>query len=283
MEVEAEFPKCAICLVDVEDPRALPCGHSFCGPSRGCLNSLDIREGLRCAVCRVVHPQVTIEALKPLYGIRDFLQVQALRTHKKVHLPCFMHTAEECTFWCTECNIMICEKCIDEDHDNHSMRKLRKHFVDKIESQFEMPLKDGLTKYKKILEKKIDCKMAELEKLQSDKKDADNYSKILRNEIPGKSVPEMPFLMHLSNVNLRKRNFLAISENTLVACGRESPASSTTSLCTELSEQSSVGSSSPAAVSSDQSCRSMCLISRKEYTRREQPHKQPFRLPFYRG
>ena len=63
---------CVVCHEAYRDPRALPCGHSYCGPPRVCLKSLEIeRNKMTCAICRS-NFDLNAEDIKPLYGIRDF-------------------------------------------------------------------------------------------------------------------------------------------------------------------------------------------------------------------
>ena len=130
-----ETIQCAICKETLEDPRPLPCGHSYCGPARNCLKSMENSEGLLvCAICREEH-NLKAEDIKPLYGIRDFLQ----RDDEKLasnELVCSLHQKMECTLWCCDCDIMICGTCLENDHDGHLTRSLKRCLREKVQSKF---------------------------------------------------------------------------------------------------------------------------------------------------
>ena len=66
--------ECSICADNLLDPRALPCGHSYCGPPRTCLSALQ-KPGdvLKCAICCKEYI-IKISDMKPLYGIREHLE-----------------------------------------------------------------------------------------------------------------------------------------------------------------------------------------------------------------
>ena len=61
--------ECPICSDKITDPRVLPCGHSFCGPTQSCLSCMQQDAILKCAVCRAEN-QLNFKDLKPLYGIQ---------------------------------------------------------------------------------------------------------------------------------------------------------------------------------------------------------------------
>ena len=66
--------ECPICTDPLTDPRALPCGHSYCGPPKDCLKGVKKKSGgLKCSVCQEESDR-DISKLKPLFGIRDFLE-----------------------------------------------------------------------------------------------------------------------------------------------------------------------------------------------------------------
>ena len=45
--------ECSICLEFFENPRMLPCGHSYCGSPRTCLTDLlNLSDPPKCAVCK---------------------------------------------------------------------------------------------------------------------------------------------------------------------------------------------------------------------------------------
>ena len=158
MAVSAELIECVICSENLLDPRALPCGHSYCGPPRPCLTGLkNPSGGICCAICRVDH-DLKPEDIKPLFGIRDLIQgISESRVQESpVQIPCSTHQAKDCTLWCKTCDVMICFECIGDEHDGHPVRKLKSYLVEKIESQLGKPLQEGVEEYKSGLMRKIE-------------------------------------------------------------------------------------------------------------------------------
>ena len=140
---ECEAWECAICSEVLSDPRALPCGHSFCGPPRKCLTNLkhEFSGKLRCALCTIEH-DVKVKNLTPLYGIREGLDSLRLEREKpsssKIQSSqkashCDKHCGYELSLWCTNCGEAICSRCVNESHEDHDMKSLkaflRKEFV----------------------------------------------------------------------------------------------------------------------------------------------------------
>ena len=159
--------ECVICNENLLDPRALPCGHSYCGPPRSCLNSIKNADGgMCCAVCRTDHC-LQPNDIKPLYGIRDYIHESVRKKMTKtIFLPCFVHKNKECTFWCNTCRTMICDECFDDKHEDHSTRRLKKHLIKTIEEKFGKSLKEGISLYRDDLHYKFQSQNSELERLK---------------------------------------------------------------------------------------------------------------------
>ncbi|XP_075265214.1 tripartite motif-containing protein 5-like [Convolutriloba macropyga] len=133
--------ECAICTDTLLDPRALPCGHSFCGPPRTCLNAIrcnsvkfSIRFGsskhAKCAVCNQVFA-LDVDDLKPLYGIRDALQTLSAVSKSedkmavdKVTQRCQLH-GNRTFLWCKDCSLELCSTCFEEKHEVHDVKSLK--------------------------------------------------------------------------------------------------------------------------------------------------------------
>ena len=115
----ADSLKCAICTEFLVEPRALPCGHSYCGPAKKCLNFIkhNMDQASKCAVCTQVF-QVKVSDLNPLYGIRDAIGSLSVSDGKSVCGPECDHAK---TLWCRDCNIPLCLPCVDSDHSDHSL------------------------------------------------------------------------------------------------------------------------------------------------------------------
>ena len=215
MAVSTELIECVICSENLLDPRALPCGHSFCGPPRCCLTGLkNSTGGICCAICRVDH-DLKPEAIKPLYGIRDYL----LKNQTSPDIPCLVHTSKECTFRCLDCELMICFECTEDEHDGHFVRNLKKHLIAKVESLFGKSWRHGIAKYRESLEKmrasqKFELenqktRMEEIEKqlqaVQLQMSVIDSCLEPLSHNNDEKRVSETLSLLKLSNLELLER------------------------------------------------------------------------------
>ena len=128
---------CSICTGILSDPRVLPCGHSYCGPPKNCLDIIVLDNGLKCALCKGFH-NLNKSDLKPLFGIRDYIhqatKPAVRRKSKKFKAPfCSLHDDTSVTFRCKTCNLDVCAECIDDGkHDEHSLRSFKKHLQDLV-------------------------------------------------------------------------------------------------------------------------------------------------------
>ena len=172
--------ECAISNESLLDPRALPCGHSYCGPPRKCLTAMENSQGgLCCAICRTDH-NLKADDIKPLYGIRDYFPNSLGKTApRRPRIPCSMHKNLECTFWCNSCNVMICVSCFEPEHDGHSVRSLKTYLVGQVESIFGAPFRQRISEWRESLEKLISFKKSQFEEVEKDLKTAQK----LRDEI----------------------------------------------------------------------------------------------------
>ena len=59
---------------------------------------------------------------------------------------------------------MICIDCIEEHHDDHLVRNLKKYLKGEIETKLAKPFKEGIAECKKILEQIIQSTASELER-----------------------------------------------------------------------------------------------------------------------
>ena len=125
--------ECSICKGFLTDPRALPCGHSFCGPPKICLKGVERRDVLRCAVCKDTF-NLKLSKLKPLFGIGDFLQQSTSKTsydNNSFDVMCKDHEDDKVMFWCRCCQEKACQKCFDAKHQSHSLINFRTHRKEK--------------------------------------------------------------------------------------------------------------------------------------------------------
>ena len=160
---------CSICHEKFLDPRILPCGHSYCGPPRTCLNSMQSGDNkMTCAICRSNFFQ-RVSDIKPLYGIRDHFgrswPFESENRSSKI-LSCQKHSEMECKLWCLECDINVCEQCIEQNHDGHPVRNLRKHLMEKIEAKVGQEWYRGMTSYLLSLETLVSTSEQKLRELR---------------------------------------------------------------------------------------------------------------------
>ena len=136
---------CPVCHDPLLDPRVLPCGHSYCPPSKPCLKFLQKDPGvLTCSICRAEH-RILISSLKPLFEIRDVLQKAhqgpLFKPPKCDHNLC----SELVSFWCKNCQIPICEDCLEAKHENHPILSFKTCLKRKLKEKLgKKPIREQL-------------------------------------------------------------------------------------------------------------------------------------------
>ena len=171
MQSIVKLPECSICTDVIEDPRHLPCGHSYCGPPKTCLDMLQSEGILICALCKEEH-KINISDLKPMYGLREFLRNQketseglptivSSTSQKRLH--CFVHPNTPVTLWCKVCQETMCANCVEFDkHSEHQFVPFAKNLHSIVSQQAQK-----LTEQHMICIREFDEKIRELEpKLQ---------------------------------------------------------------------------------------------------------------------
>lgn len=122
---------CAICTEPFEDPKVLPCQHTFCCK---CLEKYfqsytpdgSLSEGCYpCPVCRasVSLPESGLEGLKLDPDKAGPLQDLATKiASKKLHCDVCKYSKRETTAknYCSHCNINYCDNC-SKDHESHNL------------------------------------------------------------------------------------------------------------------------------------------------------------------
>ncbi|XP_078584675.1 E3 ubiquitin-protein ligase TRIM32-like [Branchiostoma floridae x Branchiostoma japonicum] len=118
---------CSICLELFSRPKILPCQHTFC---QDCIQfHALVQIPFQCPVCR---QQVRLTP-KEVPGMQDSRIVANLceRLKKQETLPgevreqhqsknrCSLHSSRELKLYCKQCQMPVCELCLEETHENH--------------------------------------------------------------------------------------------------------------------------------------------------------------------
>ena len=124
--------KCGICLELFQDPRSLPCLHTFC---RECIQRslLNDNRSLNCPVCRAKHElgeegasllPVDQHSLEKLPLQKLLLQQ---RSGGDANKNCgFCGEAMSPVGWCSDCKVLICSQCLAL---HRKMAFLKKHHI----------------------------------------------------------------------------------------------------------------------------------------------------------
>ena len=115
---DPEDLKCGICLELFQDPRSLPCLHTFC---RECIQrSLnEENHSLKCPVCRVKHELSEGAGLLPVnqYALQELPLKRLQKQREDNGGPHQLVECKSCgeqavmVAWCYECDAMICPLC----------------------------------------------------------------------------------------------------------------------------------------------------------------------------
>ena len=169
--------ECPICTDALTDPRVLPCGHSYCGPPKNCLQGVQQQTqdpALKCAVCQEEF-NLQVSQLKPLYGIRDFLEQTTLQARRSENegsfeVLCEEHVGNAVMFWCKSCTKKACKECFDSEHESHDLISFRKYLKQKVQPLYVNLLNrtENIQKRSVKIIKNLEAKKKDLEKIDAD-------------------------------------------------------------------------------------------------------------------
>eukprot|EP00058_Branchiostoma_floridae_P005894 XP_002591382.1 hypothetical protein BRAFLDRAFT_86889 [Branchiostoma floridae] len=125
---------CSICLELFTRPKVLPCQHTFC---RDCLQDhAGKKKHLKCPNCRqqVRLPPQGVAGLQDNHLVTSLcerLQNQATLSGETREQPqsgnrCSFHPSEDVKVYCKQCNVPVCNECLDEAHSDHRTITLKK-------------------------------------------------------------------------------------------------------------------------------------------------------------
>ncbi|XP_056135734.1 tripartite motif-containing protein 2 [Lampris incognitus] len=167
-QIDKQFLICSICLDRYENPKVLPCLHTFC---ERCLQNYIPAHSLTlsCPVCRQtsILPEKGVAALQSNFFITNLMDVlqrppetcsqeaAALDTITSVVtgqlLSCPNHGGNVMEFYCPPCETAMCEECTSGEHAEHPT----------------VPLKDVVEQHKASLQEQLDAVKKRLPEIDS--------------------------------------------------------------------------------------------------------------------
>ncbi|XP_066275173.1 tripartite motif-containing protein 2-like [Branchiostoma lanceolatum] len=126
-EFDEKFLTCPVCQEIYDDPRVLPCLHTFCAR---CLETWRREKGqLTCPTCRhQVRLQGTgVSNLSPNFYINSLLDFRVLHKSEEDHTQCQMCKSDaKVEGRCADCSILLCKNCITA---HSSIPALKDHYI----------------------------------------------------------------------------------------------------------------------------------------------------------
>uniref|UniRef100_A0A8C2HUM3 Tripartite motif-containing protein 2 n=1 Tax=Cyprinus carpio TaxID=7962 RepID=A0A8C2HUM3_CYPCA len=156
-QINKQFLICSICLDRYNNPKVLPCLHTFC---ERCLQNYIPAHSLTlsCPVCRQtsILPEKGVAALQSHCFITNLMEVLKRSPDTNLSedctdaingvstgrpLSCPNHGGNVMEFYCPSCETAMCEACSNGEHAEHAT----------------VPLKDALEQHKASLQEQLDA------------------------------------------------------------------------------------------------------------------------------
>lgn len=116
---------CAVCLEVFVNPKFLPCHHTYCAECIADLSRRRPGKPFKCPSCRkeVTLPPGGVEALQNNFYIKQEDLDNASRGIVDV-TKCTLHAQQILDMYCSDCDQLVCFKCVWTKHKDHNMKDL---------------------------------------------------------------------------------------------------------------------------------------------------------------
>ena len=116
--ITTDLSTCPICLDLCDNPKSLPCLHTFCLKClQGLFRDKLPRAEVSCPICRNKFqiPQNGLDGLR-----HNFVVQQLAEMAQKRESSCEKHKDKQVEFYCHDCKENICVKCLSINHNSHN-------------------------------------------------------------------------------------------------------------------------------------------------------------------
>ncbi|XP_078522904.1 tripartite motif-containing protein 59 [Lissotriton helveticus] len=204
---------CCICYNLYEDPRVLPCSHTFC---KSCLESVvqsssnysiwrPIRLPLKCPTCRSVAelPPTGIGALPANFALRSIIEKYSKENNQDI-LTCSEHSRQPLNVYCLLDRKLVCGHCLTVgQHQGHPIDDLQSAYIKEKDTPHKLMelLRDKQwTKICDLIDHLEERKSESMNMVQEQKKEALQYFKKINETIETKKYD---LLASLNDINTR--------------------------------------------------------------------------------
>ena len=142
--------ECSVCLNTFNDPRMLPCGHTFCLQCITTQINKSTNEKHACAVCRHAWtlPAGGVNSLPKNFVLLSVISAaneeENLMSSKKVsdrRFFCKKHSDQKIVIYCRDCKILACAVCGLTLHSKHTCIE-----TDQADEEFKSAIRDKVKK-----------------------------------------------------------------------------------------------------------------------------------------
>ncbi|XP_069069349.1 tripartite motif-containing protein 59 isoform X2 [Pleurodeles waltl] len=204
---------CCICYNLYEDPRVLPCSHTFC---RSCLESVvqsssnysiwrPIRLPLKCPTCRSIAelPPTGIGALPANFALRAIIEKYSKENNQDI-LTCPDHSRQPLNVYCLLDRKLVCGHCLTVgQHQGHPIDDIQSAYIkekDTPRKLMELLSDKQWTKICDLIDSLEERKSESMNMVQEQKKEALQYFKKINEAIETKKYG---LLGTLNDINTR--------------------------------------------------------------------------------
>ncbi|XP_038602056.1 tripartite motif-containing protein 59 [Tachyglossus aculeatus] len=175
---------CSICYSIFEDPRVLPCSHTFC---RNCLENVlqasgnsyiwrPLRIPLKCPNCRsrVEIPQSGIESLPVNFALRAIIEKYQQEDHPDI-VTCAEHHSQPLNVYCLLDKKLVCGHCLTiGEHHGHPIGDLHSAYMKEKDTPIELfeQLTDRHWTDLNVLMEKLEQQQSHCEKIVEDDRES---------------------------------------------------------------------------------------------------------------
>ncbi|CAH1233596.1 TRIM3 [Branchiostoma lanceolatum] len=144
-DFDDQFLTCPVCMLHFQDPKVLPCLHTFC---KKCLEEWATKQQpLECPTCRtqVSLPDQGVNGLRTNFYVNKLLDFATAKKGTEPGVPCQVCEGGqgEAKSWCTDCAVLLCESCTTM---HHKIPGTRDH---ELVSQEVMKANEGVDRFQR--------------------------------------------------------------------------------------------------------------------------------------